>query len=358
MHGLTFPSISWGVQHYTSPEQFLDVFNSRYRSTLNRLPVPLLEWTQSDYEQAMKDVTREHVIVNTRRVPGTELRDHLYDTMHPLVLAYLRALFAHYAASHGGNGAQKDGASDASTAATTLPVWSEQLEKEATELTWRVVDHMIVSSSRTVSCGDMLLLLEDLFGGEGLVLTPHGKDPVDVTIQVSDNGEVVMEAAEQFHLVEADQQPLQGQQLDVLMTFRTNAITCLKLNRCPRCRADLAVQVAAHDDCVETKADSAAVGPPSSLTDGDGEVKADPDAANSASASTMPSKAANGHKRILQQACSDVFDRLVALSQRHMCVLPLLPIVGQFVVGGATRSNKSNSNSSTGDDEDDHRYDV
>jgi len=200
------------TQTYYSAEHFLEVFNT-LRPRLHKLPIPLhplLEDTTMDASQAMKDMARERVTLNGPEVSPLDVPRLLSDLIHGLLDDRLAcddaangtetprrppaAVEESAAAGEGGT---------AETGSLTSP-GGGVLQRHArvhSSLTEHLVMRTINAASRTTSGGDSFFIVQDLYGGDGVLVKQSAVTAPPIEISVDTAGITVMsqDSYEIFH---------------------------------------------------------------------------------------------------------------------------------------------------------------
>ena len=138
-------------EEYSSAREIVSVYKQKYRSFLTNMSIPLQTFTNADVVQAFKDVNRESVVVNGKDMKGATFTQEGIKTL----------------------------LSDAAKLGTDKEEIGEGIQDDSpTKLDDRqsvsqlLQIYVILAASRTIAGGDSFCIVEDLFGGEGLILCP------------------------------------------------------------------------------------------------------------------------------------------------------------------------------------------
>mmetsp|Transcript_34148 Transcript_34148/g.69812 ORF Transcript_34148/g.69812 Transcript_34148/m.69812 type:complete len:668 (+) Transcript_34148:123-2126(+) len=216
------------TQVYYSAEHFLEVFNT-LRPRLCKLPIPLhplLEDTTMDAAQAMKDMHRERLTLNGSEVNPGDVPRLLSDCIHALLdnaicaddLLHDRGVPVEKSASpvkaeaadDGGNGAGRESVPSATLSASPAPVAAAlDLPEEAVQrhnrvhasLTEHLVMRTINAASRTTSGGDAFFIVQDLYGGDGVLVKQSSvtAPPIEITCNANGIGVRSQDSYEIYH---------------------------------------------------------------------------------------------------------------------------------------------------------------
>mmetsp|Transcript_1634 Transcript_1634/g.2075 ORF Transcript_1634/g.2075 Transcript_1634/m.2075 type:complete len:659 (+) Transcript_1634:104-2080(+) len=197
-------------QVYYSAEHFLEVFNT-LRPRLEKLPIPLhplLEDTTMDAAQAMKDMHRERLTLNGPEVPSTDVPILLFDIIHELLNAQLlkENIEPESSTTTATNEEGKESTEGVMDTGTVKPPLVATATNGATSggdamnarhdmphscLTDHLVMRTINAASRTASGGDAFFIVQDLYGGDGVLVKQSAVTAPPIEIIVDMNGVTV-----------------------------------------------------------------------------------------------------------------------------------------------------------------------
>jgi len=224
------------AEEYASPAAIVRIYKENYQTHLTALPLPWQAFSRADVDQAYKDLCRESVVLNTREFRGADSTRaisaeigkvvmFLFDFSEDIQLLRERAT-------------PRRNSGDSLPGTDTL----ELLES-----------NVLIAASRTVASGDAFFIVEDLYGGDGLLLMPSkpnaaaaaklgtgtgtggtgGKGSVDgstssIRIDVSVEG-ISVAMTEHFNLVSAEAVSSGSLHCPPLVRFRCSTETRIRL---------------------------------------------------------------------------------------------------------------------------------
>jgi hypothetical protein len=178
-------------EEYSSPQHIIHTYRSKYKSSLTQMPIPLHPFQVKDLNQAKKDIQRESIELNSVVLAGGD--EHVSANLGAIKAAIHEALCKassgylsmasqspplHEAAGKSDSDAPlaaKSGQADESV--DTLPTEpSSSWHHEMLDLLYH---HALIAVSRTTAGGDAFFIVEDLFGGDGLVICPAATSSSD-----------------------------------------------------------------------------------------------------------------------------------------------------------------------------------
>jgi len=182
------------AEEYASPAAVVRSYTQTYRAHLTALPLPWQAFTRADVDQARKDLCRECIVLNTREFRGPDSARAVSAEIGKAVM-YLFDLAEDIQRLREGVGR-----------ASRRLVGDSVLGTDTLEL---LESNVLIAASRTIASGDAFFIVEDLYGGEGLLLCPataaHAAQRGAASIRVSVSVEGISVAvSEHFNLVSAE----------------------------------------------------------------------------------------------------------------------------------------------------------
>lgn len=186
-------------QVYYSAEHFLEVFKE-LQPRLTKLPIPLhvlLEDATIDAAQAMKDMHRERITLDGQEVNPVDVTRLLRDRIHGLLEGVVERTeegapepekpppqAAALAALFGGPSAHPPPARETEAA-------EHRQERIHAALTEHLVMRVINAASRTTSGGDSFFIVQDMYGGDGILVKQSAVTAPPIEIVVDESGVLV-----------------------------------------------------------------------------------------------------------------------------------------------------------------------
>jgi hypothetical protein len=215
-------------EEYNSALEIISVYRQKYHPFLTNMKIPLQTFTNADIVQAFKDVNRESMLVNGTIMKGSSFtKEGIKTLLSSSVLGEKKQIV------------EED--------EEEVDVWEEGGALRVRNSMHHLLQiYVMLAASRTIAGGDCLCIVEDLFGGEGLVLCPsrlednYSNCAPDSIGPSEPNLEVIVDSIgirvivrESFGLYVAD---LIGKSDNALIHFRCSTITTIRL---PLTQADL-----------------------------------------------------------------------------------------------------------------------
>ena len=156
------------AEEYDSPKEIIRVYQQRYRQHLSNLSLPLQPFTPQDLAQATKDIVRETLFLRKYDHPEKQI-----------------------------NG--EEILSEISQVSEIDFGFGERLNKE------ELLTYILLAASRTIATGDALFIVEDLYGGEGLLLKPlsQNEKQTELIVRVTSQ-KIVVTVRESFALLSVE----------------------------------------------------------------------------------------------------------------------------------------------------------
>ena len=197
---------------YENPVQIIRIYNMKYKSFLQNIHLPSLSYIYHDTHQAIKDVSREHILINDIIIEQyADYEAHLHD--------YLWNLFESNKSNPVSNGLEFD----EETSQESQAVKSEYSNIHFQVFADFIYSHILVASSRTIISGDVYHIIEDLYGDESLVLCPGHQEEPKIKLHLSKDL-ITIEMSEVFEL-----HPRSAVEYCVI-SFFTKTVTSIRLN--------------------------------------------------------------------------------------------------------------------------------
>ncbi len=234
-------------EEYSSPNEIISSYHQKYRMYLSMISIPLRTFSSQDIEQSMKDIARERIVLNQHEYAGTISLEVIKTELDKLLTFITGAESPTSSPATSTKRVSIEKAvellrSDLSSIETSdinasdaniysFPeILSDQssnsviLEKNNEmrgKLVNMLLNNVLVSISRTASGGDAFFILEDLYGGDGLILCPANKK-MNPSITISAFGiKIVLQ--EDYSLYNDVTHP-------PLMHFKCTTVTTIQFN--------------------------------------------------------------------------------------------------------------------------------
>ncbi len=236
-------------EEYSSPNEIISSYHQKYKKYLSMISIPLRTFNSQDIEQGIKDIAREKIVLNQQEYAGSCSLEVIKTEIDKLltfisgaessrtspVTSTKRTSSIEKAVELLRNDLSSDdnansGASEATAfsfpeIATDESASQVPLENKHYEMRNKLVDmllnNVLVSISRTASGGDAFFILEDLYGGDGLILCPANRK-VNPSITASAFGmKIVLQ--DDYSLYNDITYP-------PLMHFKCTTVTTIQLN--------------------------------------------------------------------------------------------------------------------------------
>ena len=198
---------------YENPIQIVHIYNMKYKLFLQNIHLPSLSYSYHDTHQAIKDITREHIVINDIHIEQyADYEAHLHD--------FLWNIFESKSPKNS-NGLEFD---------EEISHDSQAVKSEVSNVHFQVFadfiySHILIASSRTIISGDVYHIIEDLYGDESLVLCP-GSNQQNQQLKVHLSQDLItIEMTEIFEL-----HPRSSIEF-CLISFYTKTQTSIRLNR-------------------------------------------------------------------------------------------------------------------------------
>lgn len=198
---------------YENSMQILRIYNMKYKSFLQNIHLPSLSYLYHDRHQAIKDITREHTVINDMQIERyADYEAHLHD--------FLWNIFESKSQQNS-SGLEFDEETSHE---------SQALKSECSNLHFQVLadfiySHVLTASSRTIISGDMYHIIEDLYGDESLVLCPASNQQEQCIKLHLTQDVITIEMNEIFEL-----HPRSAIEY-CFISFFTKTVTTIRLNR-------------------------------------------------------------------------------------------------------------------------------
>lgn len=207
-------------EEYNSAHEIVSVYKQKYHTFLTNMKIPLQTFTNADIMQAFKDVNRESVVVN-----GTSMKGATFTQEGIKSLLSSSAILGVSEIDEAEEAEDEREEGDDSGPSVVRNSMYQLLQI-----------YVMLAASRTIAGGDSLCIVEDLFGGEGLILCPSRpeenggsdpKGPSGPSLEVDmDLKELRVILQESFGLYVSD---LIGKSDSALIHFRCSTITTIRL---------------------------------------------------------------------------------------------------------------------------------
>jgi len=188
-------------EEYSSPNEIVSSYHQKYKKYLSMIPIPLRTFNSQDIEQSIKDIAREKVALNQRECTGSDSLEIIKTEIDKLLTfttgtesprtsptTSAKRVSIEKAVELLRNDLSSDftGHSDALVvSAFSFPemvldqssnhVSVHNYNEMRSKLVNMLLNNLLISISRSTSGGDAFFILEDLYGGEGLILCPANK---------------------------------------------------------------------------------------------------------------------------------------------------------------------------------------
>lgn len=165
---------------YESPTHILVTYNTKYKEYLSCIGLPSLSYWNHDINQGLKDVARESVYINNRKVSSTNGSSLSFE---PEVRAAILDWYT-LASQHSLSALEFENEGESLNEDATIEV--EAVPSDAaclSALTQFVYSHLLTASSRTTISGDVFCILVDLYGDDQQLVissSPNSKHEIHV----------------------------------------------------------------------------------------------------------------------------------------------------------------------------------
>ena len=165
-------------EEYSSPRDIIRSYHQKYARYLQDMRIPLHSFTHRDLEQAVKDLEREVTQLNHRTYIGGDIVQAVTSEVAKIITYHfnLSDVGALKTKVNAGNvSGMLRGRSRSSSFNSRRDRYSGSdgsvscMGSDTYEL---LVSTVLVAASRTIASGDAFFIVQDLFGGDGLVLRP------------------------------------------------------------------------------------------------------------------------------------------------------------------------------------------
>lgn len=171
-------------EEYSSPADIIRIYKQKYKRNLTDMSMPLQPFHSStDIEQAKKDLLRELAMLDDQICSGNTILDEIQVSVD--------------------------------RCASSLFTVEDESTFQSKQLSELLYVSILLACSRTIASGDAFFILEDLFGGENLVLCPcaqgvgsrnlESPDPENISLCVSfDENQILITMKESFNLFDCE----------------------------------------------------------------------------------------------------------------------------------------------------------
>ena len=235
-------------EEYSSPNEIISSYHQKYRMYLSMISIPLRTFSSQDIEQSLKDIVRERVVLNQHEYAGSNSVEVIKTELDKLLTfitgsesptsspatstkrVSIEKAVELLRSDLSSNETRDIDASDVNiypfpeivSGQISNTVMSESKNNEMrSKLVYMLLNNVLVSISRTASGGDAFFILEDLYGGDGLILCPVSKK-INPSITISTIGiKIVLQ--EDYSLYNDVTYP-------PLMHFKCTTVTTVQFN--------------------------------------------------------------------------------------------------------------------------------
>ena len=192
------------TEEYSSPAAIIRIFHSSYKQALSNVVVPWAAATQKDVNQAVKDLRRECSVLNGVVYTGDDIQPAISRELGKVMVFVFDLPMDIWAQTHWGvDGVHVGVGIEAEKSATAVCIETYSL----------LLNYVLIAASRTIASGDAFFIVEDLYGGDDLVLcssaaprisggavSPAESPPVSISITITTSG-IVVQVSEFFMLL-------------------------------------------------------------------------------------------------------------------------------------------------------------
>ena len=163
-------------EEYSSPQDIIRSYHQKYAKYLRDMRIPLHSFTHRDREQAVKDLEREAVQLNHRTYIGCDIVQAITSEVAKIVTFHFDLSDESDVPGALGSLNPNVGAvlrERSRSSSFNSPRKNENSVMRMSSDTFELlVSTVLVAASRTIASGDAFFIVQDLYGGEGLILRP------------------------------------------------------------------------------------------------------------------------------------------------------------------------------------------